>query len=73
MRIRLIEDHQDIAANISEYFAARGDVVDHADDGNRGLQLATLQPYDVIVLDLMLPGMDGLTVCQKLRGMGGPH
>lgn len=68
MRILLIEDHQDIAANISEYFSARGDVVDHAADGDRGYQLATSQSYDVIVLDLMLPGMDGLTVCRQLRG-----
>jgi DNA-binding response OmpR family regulator len=68
MRILLIEDHQDIAANISEYFAARNDAVDHAADGNLGYQMATSQPYDVIVLDLMLPGMDGLSVCRRLRG-----
>jgi DNA-binding response OmpR family regulator len=68
MRILLVEDHQDIAANISEYFGARGDVVDHAADGIRGYQMATSQPYDVIVLDLMLPGIDGLTVCRRLRG-----
>ncbi len=68
MRILLIEDHQDIAANISEYFGARGDEVDHAPDGTLGYELATSQPYDVIVLDLMLPGMDGLTVCRQLRG-----
>jgi DNA-binding response OmpR family regulator len=68
MRILLIEDHQDIAANIAEYFGAKGDVVDHSYDGHRGLQLASSSPYDVIVLDLMLPGMDGLAVCRKLRG-----
>jgi DNA-binding response OmpR family regulator len=68
MRILLIEDHQDIAANISEYFGARGDVVDHACEGAQGLQLAAANAYDVIVLDLMLPGMDGLAVCRKLRG-----
>lgn len=67
MRLLLIEDHQDIAANITEYFTARGDVVDHATDGLRGYQMATSQPYDAIVLDLMLPGLDGLTVCRRLR------
>ncbi len=68
MYILLIEDHQDIAANITEYFGAKGDTVDHADNGVLGLKLATSNPYDAIVLDLMLPGMDGLTVCRKLRG-----
>ncbi len=68
MRILLIEDHQDIAANISDYFGARGDLVDHAGEGAQGLQLAAANAYDVIVLDLMLPGMDGLAVCRKLRG-----
>ncbi len=68
MRILLIEDHRDIAANISEYFGSRGDMVDHAHDGASGLQLAGSHPYDVIVLDLMLPGMDGLSVCRTLRG-----
>ena len=71
MRILLIEDHQDIAANISEYFSARGDVVDHAADGDRGYQLATSQSYDVIVLDLMLPGMDGLTLIREARQVCG--
>lgn len=69
MRILLIEDHRDIAANISEYFAAKGDTVDLAYDGPTGLVPAASNPaYDVIVLDIMLPGMDGLEVCRRLRG-----
>ena len=70
MQILLIEDHKDIAANVAEYFGARGDAVAHATDGRIGLELATNEQYDVIVLDLMLPGMDGLTVCRNLRSAG---
>lgn len=71
MRILLIEDHQDIAANISEYFAARGDNVRVASDGPTGLRLAREGADDVIVLDLMLPGLDGLSICQQLRATPG--
>jgi DNA-binding response OmpR family regulator len=67
MRILLVEDHHDIAENISDYFASRGDMVTHASDGLQGLNLARSNPYDVIVLDVMLPGMDGLELCRRLR------
>ena len=67
MHILLIEDHQDIAENITEYFEAKGDRVDCAADGPGGLQLATTTSVDVIVLDLMLPGLDGIELCAKLR------
>lgn len=70
MQLLLIEDHKDIAANIAEYFAARGDTVEHAVDGLAGLDLALTRPYDAIVLDLMLPGMDGIAVCRNLRQAG---
>jgi DNA-binding response OmpR family regulator len=71
MRILLIEDHRDIAANIAEYFEAKGDNVRIAFDGISGLQLARGGDYEVIVLDLMLPGLDGLSVCQQLRAVPG--
>jgi len=67
MRILLVEDHQDIAENISDYFEAHGDHVEHVSNGVAGLQLAKTQHYDVIILDLMLPGMDGISLCRKLR------
>ena len=67
MRILLIEDHRDIAANIADYFATKGDQVQLAADGVAGLALAQQQAHDVIVLDLMLPGMDGMEVCRRLR------
>ena len=73
MRILLVEDHQDIAENISDYFAAHEDHVEHVTNGVAGLQLARSQHYDVIVLDLMLPGMDGVSLCRKLREEAQVH
>src|SRR5262245_43664894 len=70
MHLLLIEDHRDIAANIAEYFEARGDTVEHAIEGLQGLQLALGNPYDAIVLDLTLPGLDGLSLCRNLRQAG---
>jgi DNA-binding response OmpR family regulator len=63
----LIEDHRDIAESIVDYLEPRGFAVDYAADGVTGLHLAVSNSYDVIVLDVMLPGIDGLTVCRKLR------
>ncbi len=65
--ILLIEDHRDIAEMIYEFLESRGYEVDYAADGVSGLQLATDNEYDIMVLDLMLPGMDGLALCKKLR------
>lgn len=67
MRILVIEDNSDIAANVGDYLADKGHVVDFAGDGVTGLHLAVVNEFDVIVLDLGLPGMDGLEVCRKLR------
>ncbi len=67
LRILFIEDHADLAANLCDYFEERGHFVDCAMDGITGLHLAVVNTYDIIVLDLMLPGMDGITLCHKLR------
>ncbi|MCP4750610.1 MAG: response regulator transcription factor [Proteobacteria bacterium] len=67
MRVLIIEDHQDLAENIGDYLSAAGHITDFAMDGIGGLHLALTNEYDVVVLDLMLPGMDGLTLCRKLR------
>lgn len=67
MRILIIEDNSDLAANIYDYLEGRSHTVDAAADGITGLHLAVTHDYDVIILDLMLPGMDGLSVCRKLR------
>ena len=71
MKILVIEDNTDIAANIVDYFEDKGHIVDYAADGITGLHLAVTNDFDVIVLDLMLPGMDGLDVCKKLRKDAG--
>lgn len=63
----LIEDHRDIADMVYEFLERRGYSVDYAADGVTGLHLAVRNSYDAIILDLMLPGMDGLDLLQKLR------
>ena len=68
IRLLVIEDNPAIVENISDFLEAKGFIMDFAMDGIGGLHLALTQEYDVIVLDLMLPGMDGITLCQKLRG-----
>ncbi|MBN8738446.1 MAG: DNA-binding response regulator [Lysobacterales bacterium 69-70] len=67
MRVLVIEDNRDIAANIGDFLEDKGHVVDFAGDGVTGLHLAVVNEFDAIVLDLTLPGMDGLEVCRKLR------
>ncbi len=67
MRILVIEDNRDILANILDYLELKGFTLDCAQDGLSGMHLALTQPYDLIVLDIMLPGMDGYQLCQKLR------
>jgi DNA-binding response OmpR family regulator len=67
MHILIIEDDTDIAINLRDGLAAKGHVVDMAADGMAGLALALASEYDAILLDLALPGMDGLTLCRKLR------
>lgn len=71
MRILVIEDNRDLAANLYDFLEAKGHVVDIAGDGITGLHLAVVNDYDAIVLDLILPGMDGVTVCRKLRQEAG--
>ena len=67
MHILVIEDNPDLAANVCDYLEAKGHSADAAGDGITGLHLAVTQDYDAIVLDVMLPGMDGFTLCQRLR------
>ena len=67
MRILVIEDNQDIAANLGDYLEDRGHTVDFAADGVTGLHLAVVHDFDAVVLDLNLPGMDGIEVCSRLR------
>lgn len=70
MNILLIEDNSDLATNMFDYFEEHGHTMDIADNGISGLNFATTNQYDVLVVDVMLPGMDGLTLCRRLREAG---
>ena len=67
IRVLIVEDNRDICENIATYLEKHGYILDFAYDGISAMHLALTSPFDVIVLDLMLPGMDGLSFCQKLR------
>jgi DNA-binding response OmpR family regulator len=67
MRILLVEDNRDILANLADFLELKGYGVDCAQDGLSGLHLAATEHYDLIVLDVMLPGLDGYTLCKRLR------
>ncbi len=70
MRVLIVEDNLDLAANIYDFLEAKGHVLDAAKDGITGMHLALVNEYDAIVLDLKLPGMDGITLCRRLREQG---
>ncbi len=67
MRLLIVEDNPQLVANVFEYFEARGHVMDAAPDGLTGLHLAAHNDYDAIILDWMLPRIDGPTLAQRLR------
>ena len=70
LKILIVEDQADLAANVWDFFARRGHLVDHAADGDTGLRMALAGSYDAIILDLGLPRMDGLLLCRNLRASG---
>jgi DNA-binding response OmpR family regulator len=70
VKVLVIEDNRDIAANIADYLEPKGHVLDFAATGPHGLQLALQERYDIIVLDIMLPGLDGMALCRRLRNEG---
>ena len=67
MRILIVEDEHGIAENIAEYLRQHSFAVDIAEDGKKGWELASANPYDMILLDWMLPGMSGIELCTKIR------
>jgi DNA-binding response OmpR family regulator len=67
MRILIIEDERNIANNLKTGFVDEKFAVDVAYDGTEGYDLASVEEYDAVILDLMLPGMNGLDICKKLR------
>jgi len=67
MRLLLVEDDVKIASFVVKGLSAAGFAVDHATDGEQGLDLGLSEPYDVIIVDLMLPKRDGLSLIEHLR------
>ncbi len=70
LNVLLVEDDRELAASVADYLALEQINCDHAYHGQAGLKLATDNDYDVVLLDLMLPRLDGLSVCQRLRQQG---
>ncbi len=69
-RILLVEDEAAVVFIVSDLLEAAGYTVATADDGKRGLQMATDKPFDLLILDVMLPGMDGFEICAAIRERG---
>jgi len=65
--VLIVEDNVELAQSVGIYLDQRGYAVDYAHDGMTGLRLAADQKYDVVILDKGLPGLDGMTVCRRLR------
>ena len=70
-RLLMIEDDVRLAGMVGEYLSQSGFAVEHAVDGNSGLATLQDKPFDLVVLDLMLPDIDGLEVCRRLRALPG--
>lgn len=70
LSVLVVEDNRDIARLVVDYLESRGHQPDTALDGLSGLHLAATRRFDVIVLDLALPGLDGLELCRRLRQDG---
>ncbi len=70
-QLLMIEDDARLASMVSEYLRQGGFEVAHALDGASGLAALQKEPPALVVLDLMLPDMDGLEICRRIRGIGG--
>lgn len=70
MRVLIVEDERRLAISLAKGLTAEGFAVDVAHDGREGLHLATENSYDLLVLDIMLPGMNGYRICSTLRAAG---
>jgi two-component system OmpR family response regulator len=70
MKVLIVEDEHKIANLIKQGLEQERFIVDVAYDGDSGFDFASSEPYDVIVLDRLLPGTDGLEICRKLRASG---
>ncbi len=70
MRVLIVEDEQKIALAVKKGLEQESFAVDAAFDGDSGYDLASIEEYDVIILDLMLPGLQGTEICRRLRDSG---
>lgn len=70
MLVLLAEDNRDLAASVLDYLEMQGFECDYAERGDHALQLVREHTYEVLVLDVMMPGMDGLSLCETLRQNG---
>jgi DNA-binding response OmpR family regulator len=71
VRVLIVEDDQRLADRTAEYLRGHGAVVEAVHDGDTGLSRASSGQHDVVLLDLMLPGIDGLELCRQLRTASG--
>ncbi|MDW4904536.1 response regulator transcription factor [Streptomyces sp. ADMS] len=70
MRLLIVEDEKRLALSLARGLTAEGYAVDVVHDGREGLHRATETPYDLVILDIMLPGLNGYRVCAALRAAG---
>jgi two-component system OmpR family response regulator len=70
MRLLLIEDDQEVASYLIKGLKENGFVVEHACDGKEGLYLSTSEDFDILIIDRMLPGLDGLVIVKSVRAAG---
>lgn len=73
LSILVVEDQMELAQNIAEYLEPKGHILDFATDGKQAIELALSNNYDLIVLDIMLPKIDGIEVCKHLRTHANQH
>src|SRR3990172_1699587 len=66
-RLLIVEDDRDLARNLIDYLELRDYTTDYAPDGYAAINLLSANAYDLVVLDLMLPGIDGITLCKRMR------
>ncbi len=66
-RLLIVEDDRDLASNLLDFLQIQGYVTDHAAEGHAALSLLAANDYDLVILDLMLPGVDGMSICSHIR------
>jgi len=70
-RVLLVEDEPSLVLTVSDRLLSEGYQVETTGDGNTALSRALAEPFDLVILDVMLPGRDGFEVCRELRSRGG--